>query len=68
MYSRIAPASGPRVVRLSNLTIINFVLYVHGPMHEANLTSVLLLLQLACNVLALLVRYQLAGLFYEVVR
>ena len=65
---RIAPASGPRVVRLSNLTIINFVLYVHGPMHEANLTSVLLLLQLACNVLALLVRYQLAGLFYEVVR
>ena len=55
-------------VRLSNLTIINFALYALGPMHEARLTTVLLLLQLVCNAAALLVRYQLAGLFYEVVR
>ena len=53
---------------MSNLTIINYALYALGPMHEASLTSVLLLVQLACNGLALLVRYQLAGLFYDVVR
>ena len=55
-------------VRLSNLTIINYVLYVCGPMHEASLTMVLLCVQTACNVLALIVRYQLAGLFYDIVR
>jgi len=55
-------------VRMSNMTIINFVLFFFGPMHERRLTSVLLLLQLLCSCLALLLRYQLAGLFYEVVR
>ena len=55
-------------VRVSNLTIINYALYVCGPMHEARLTSLLLIVQLVCNALALLVRYRLAGLFYDVVK
>jgi len=37
-------------------------------MHEAKLTTVLLIVQVVCNGVALLVRYQLAGLFYDVVK
>ena len=66
--ARVERTAGRTAVRLSNLTIINYVLYVFGPMHEARLTSVLLLFQVVCNGLALLVRYRLAGAFYEVVR
>ena len=55
-------------VRLSNLTIINYVLYVCGPMHEATLSATLLAIQAICNCAALLVRYKLAGLLYDVVR
>ena len=55
-------------VRMSNLTLINYALMVLGPMHEARLTSALLILQGASSVLALLVRYQLAGYFYEVLK
>mmetsp|Transcript_50392 Transcript_50392/g.116320 ORF Transcript_50392/g.116320 Transcript_50392/m.116320 type:complete len:450 (-) Transcript_50392:427-1776(-) len=55
-------------VRMSNLTVINFALHCLGPMHEPKLTLVLLLVQTACSAVALLVRYQLAGLFYDVVR
>ena len=55
-------------VRMSNLTIINYVLWARGPMHEASLTMTLLLIQAACSALALLVRYRVASLFYDVVR
>jgi len=55
-------------VKMSNMTIICYALYVLGPMHESSLTLVLLLLQVVCNIGALFVRYQLAGLFYDVVR
>ena len=54
-------------VRMSNLTLINYVLYVFGPMHEATLTMVLLAIQLITSGFALLVRYPLARLFYDVV-
>ena len=53
---------------MSNLTIINYVLWARGPMHEASLTTTLLLIQAACSALALLVRYRVASLFYDVVR
>lgn len=52
-------------VLMSNLTIINFVLYVCGPMHEARLTSTLLLVQVAASCCAFAVRYPLASLLYE---
>jgi len=56
-----------RVV-MSNLTIINFVLYVCGPMHEARLTATLLGVQCAASLLAFAIRYPLAALLYDVVR
>ena len=61
-------AKSGRFTRVSNLTLINYVLYLTGPIHEATLCKVLLALQAACSVAALLVRYQLAGLLYDVVR
>ena len=66
--AKVVRTPGSATVKVSNLTIINYVLYVCGPMHEATLTTILLGIQLACNALALLVRYQLAGLFYDIVR
>jgi len=66
--AKVERTPGTSTVRMSNLTIINYVLYVGGPMHEATLTTVLLLLQVVSNGLGLLVRYQLAGLFYDIVK
>ena len=65
--ARIEHVEGSTTVRMSNLTIINYLLYVCGPTHEATLTSVLLAMQLITTGLALLVRYPLARLFYDVV-
>jgi len=66
--AKVVHTPGSATVRMSNLTIINFALYVCGPMHEARLTTLLLIIQALCNGLALMVRYQLAGLLYDVVR
>ena len=55
-------------VRMSNMTIINYALYVCGPMREDRLTLALLGVQAACSALALLVRYQLAYVFYDIVK
>jgi UDP-N-acetylglucosamine--dolichyl-phosphate N-acetylglucosaminephosphotransferase len=53
---------------MSNMTIINYALYVCGPMREDRLTLALLGVQAACSALALLVRYQLAYVFYDIVK
>ena len=53
---------------MSNMTIINLALHLCGPMREERLTLALLGLQAACSALALLVRYQLAYLVYDVVK
>jgi len=66
--AKVERPAGGTAVKMSNMTIINYVLYVCGPMHEATLTTVLLGVQLVCSVLALVVRYQLSGLFYDVVK
>ena len=66
--ARVERTPGKSAVRMSNLTIINFALYVLGPMHEAKLTSVLLLVQIVSNALALFVRYHLAGYLYDIVK
>lgn len=55
-------------VRMSNMTIINYALYVCGPMREDRLTLTLLAVQVCCSLLALVVRYQLAGVFYDIVK
>jgi UDP-N-acetylglucosamine--dolichyl-phosphate N-acetylglucosaminephosphotransferase len=55
-------------VRISNLTVINFVLWKVGkPMKEATIVNVLLILQLLWTVIAFVLRYKAAGLFYTLV-
>ena len=65
--ARVELTPGTPTVRVSNLTIINYALYILGPIHEARLTSILLLFQASCNCCALLMRYFLAGVLYDVV-
>eukprot|EP00053_Salpingoeca_punica_P012362 m.110802 g.110802 ORF g.110802 m.110802 type:complete len:484 (+) comp15927_c0_seq1:248-1699(+) len=57
----------PSEVKLSNMTIINFVLLFTGPTHEKRLANHIMLIQVACSCLALLIRYPLAKVFFEVV-
>ncbi|TRY74710.1 hypothetical protein TCAL_09186 [Tigriopus californicus] len=51
-------------VECNNMTLINLVLRICGPMHEQTLTIVLLVFQVFCSVLAFFIRYPLAYLFY----
>ncbi|XP_034666563.1 UDP-N-acetylglucosamine--dolichyl-phosphate N-acetylglucosaminephosphotransferase [Drosophila subobscura] len=53
------------VVRTNNLTLINFVLVIFGPVHERVVTQMLMGLQVLCTVIALVIRYPLANYFYE---
>uniref|UniRef100_A0A8C5L6I4 UDP-N-acetylglucosamine--dolichyl-phosphate N-acetylglucosaminephosphotransferase n=2 Tax=Jaculus jaculus TaxID=51337 RepID=A0A8C5L6I4_JACJA len=50
----------------NNMTLINLLLKIFGPMHERNLTLLLLLLQVLSSALTFLIRYQLVRLFYDV--
>lgn len=51
-------------VRMNNLTLINFTLYILGPMREDWLCTSLLAQQVLGSVVAFLIRYKLAGLAY----
>ncbi|KAG0724728.1 UDP-N-acetylglucosamine--dolichyl-phosphate N-acetylglucosaminephosphotransferase [Chionoecetes opilio] len=53
-----------KMCRMNNLTLINLVLVVMGPLHEGTLTTLLLVLQGLCSGLALFIRYPLADLFF----
>ncbi|XP_066913004.1 UDP-N-acetylglucosamine--dolichyl-phosphate N-acetylglucosaminephosphotransferase-like isoform X1 [Clytia hemisphaerica] len=53
---------------MSNLTLINFVIFVLGPMHEKRVTQVLMAIQVLGSCLAFFVRYQLARLFYDTIK
>ncbi|KAG8326287.1 UDP-N-acetylglucosamine--dolichyl-phosphate N-acetylglucosaminephosphotransferase [Homalodisca vitripennis] len=57
---------GPNVTSVNNLTLINFVLILCGPMHEASLTTVLLAFQVFTSLVAFIIRYPLASLFYDI--
>ncbi|XP_025896057.1 UDP-N-acetylglucosamine--dolichyl-phosphate N-acetylglucosaminephosphotransferase [Nothoprocta perdicaria] len=50
----------------NNMTLINLVIKLTGPMHERNLTLLLLLIQVLGSVVAFSIRYQLVRLFYDV--
>ncbi|CAD7956531.1 unnamed protein product [Amoebophrya sp. A25] len=62
---RGAEAGAKKAYRMSNLTLINFVLYVLGPMHEETLVIVLLLLQTAFSAFAFWLRYFVSTLLYS---
>jgi len=55
---------GERWAECNNLTVINLALKMLGPMHERSLTVLLLILQVACSLLAFVIRYPLALFFY----
>lgn len=54
------------VVVTNNFTLINLVLLYFGPMHEAKLSTVLLGIQFLCTLLAFVIRYPFASVFYDV--
>ena len=51
-------------MEINNLTLINFVLKIFGPMHEQTLTIFLLFIQIVFSCLAFFIRYPLALWFY----
>lgn len=53
-------------VTTNNFTLINLVLLYLGPMHEAKLTTILILIQIVCSCIAFTIRYPLASVFYDV--
>jgi len=53
-------------IKCNNLTLINLCLLFFGPTNEKTLTVVLLIIQFVCSVLAFVIRYPLASLFYDV--
>jgi len=52
------------MIQITNLTLINVVINFTGKVHEKRLTNILLLLQAVCSVLAFVIRYKIADLFY----
>ena len=52
------------LVEFNNLTIINLTLKFVGPVHERNLTCILICFQLCCSCIAFFIRYPLALWFY----
>ena len=56
--------NGTEYVQFNNLTLINFMLKLFGPLHERTLTILLLCFQVVCSCLAFTIRYPLALLFY----
>ncbi|XP_015601179.1 UDP-N-acetylglucosamine--dolichyl-phosphate N-acetylglucosaminephosphotransferase isoform X1 [Cephus cinctus] len=53
-------------VTCNNLTLINFVLLVAGPMREPTLTTILIIIQIVSSLLAFVIRYPLAWVFYDI--
>ena len=51
-------------IECNNLTLINVILRLCGPLHERTLTIVILTIQVLCSLLAFVIRYPLAKLFY----
>jgi len=49
---------------INNLTLINFVLFMFGPVHERVATQMLMAFQVLSTLLALFIRYPLANFFY----
>ena len=53
-----------KMVECNNLTLINFILRLTGPMPEQTLTIVLLVIQILSSLVAFTIRYPLAYMLY----
>lgn len=58
-------SEGESTVTFNNLTLVNLLLLITGPIHERDVTLSLLVIQVVCSCLAFVVRYPLASLFYD---
>jgi len=65
--AHVLPPDADGVVKVSNLTLINFVLFVMGPCREDVLCLRLLLLQVFCSCMCFAVRFGLASYLFETV-
>ncbi|XP_078379231.1 UDP-N-acetylglucosamine--dolichyl-phosphate N-acetylglucosaminephosphotransferase-like [Oculina patagonica] len=52
--------------RVNNLTLLNFLLRLLGPLHERTLTTIILGIQVCGSVVAFIIRYHLVRFFYDV--
>ncbi|XP_070156129.1 UDP-N-acetylglucosamine--dolichyl-phosphate N-acetylglucosaminephosphotransferase [Polyergus mexicanus] len=57
---------GKGIVTCNNLTLINFILINTGPLKEPTLTTILLIIQVISSILAFIIRYPLASIFYDI--
>jgi len=65
--AHVLPPDADGTVRVSNLTLINFMLYVFGPCREDALCVRLLVLQALCAVMCFIIRFGLSWLVYDTV-
>lgn len=65
-YREVGDKSEGVYVECSNMTIINLFIKMFGPTHEKELTNRLLVLQIVFSLVALVIRYPLARLLYEI--
>mmetsp|Transcript_72032 Transcript_72032/g.129653 ORF Transcript_72032/g.129653 Transcript_72032/m.129653 type:complete len:459 (+) Transcript_72032:102-1478(+) len=63
----VRPGASDGLVQMSNLTLINFVLYAFGPCREDVLCCRLLALQVLCSMLCFATRFGLASYVFDVV-
>lgn len=49
----------------NNMTLINLILLVIGPTHEARLTTILIIFQVLTSILGLFIRYYVSSLFFD---
>nr|CAG4645586.1 EOG090X07N9 [Lynceus sp. MCZ IZ 141354] len=54
------------MIQVTNCTLISLALKLKGPTHEADLTALLMIVQVLSSFLAFTIRYPLASLFYDV--
>lgn len=53
-------------IECNNMTLINLVLKCLGPIHERNLTVIMLIMQVMGSAVTFGIRYHLVRLFYDV--
>ncbi len=57
-----------RMVEMNNLTILNFILKLCGPLHEWTLAKTFLAFQCVCSAMAFVLRFYCANLLYDTVQ
>ena len=58
--------NGIETIEVNNFTLLNLLLLKFGPLHERNLTILVMIVQILASCLAFIIRYPLAHFFYEV--